>query len=192
MKNNEKIDFDLNFLDKDFKEKPKTSPKTQNTTTPSSGGLSDSAKKWAWGIGIFLVIIIIGAFSDDSSTSSTSSTTTNNGMVQVGQYMCSSYYANRADELAPSSITKTSLTTQASDLDSMNTNLENEKSEVENEYVDETDQYSIDQHNEKVDTYNYHLQQYKNKYDSYDSSFNSYNTSVDTYNNFLKSNCTPN
>ena len=207
MENKDKINFDTDFLEKNTKEKPKETPKSKDPNwvfhdgksnkgkypTPDSGGMSDNAKKWAWGIGIVVVISILSSLGGDSTNMpSPSVNTNNNGGVRVGQYMCSSYAASQADNMTPPSYEKSSLGTQSSELDSRSTTLDSEKNQIENEYVDNTDQYSLDTHNSKVDDYNSELQQYKNDVHAYDSDLASYNAKVDVYNSYLKNNCTPN
>ena len=207
MENKDKINFDTDFLEKNTKEKPRETPKSKDpnwvfhdgksnkgkTPTPDTGGMSDSAKKWAWGIGIVAVISILSSLGGDStSTPPPSMNTNNNGKVRVGQYTCSSYAASQADNMTPPSYEKSALNTKGSELDSRSTTFDSEKSQIENEYVDNTDQYSLDTHNSKVDDYNSQLQQYRNDLQTYNSDLAAYNAKVDAYNSYLKNNCTPN
>ena len=214
MSNKDKINFDTDFLDQIAKEKPKETPKSAGgkdpnwvfhngnkgkSPTPDAGGMSDSAKKWAWGIGIVLLFIVIGAFSDDSSsTSSTSngtyqpSTSASDGSVRVGQYWCSSYAASHADSIEPSNSEKTSLSIQKTRVENAGETLTAEKTALENEYVDETSQYAIDAHNARIDSYNSRYQAYSDDYDDYERRLPIYNQKVQTYNNYLASNCRAN
>jgi len=198
MENKDKVDFDLDFLDKNAKEKPKQKPNSSkepdwvfydDKKKPDSDYKKGPSKAWMWVLGVIGFFIIIGIFSGDNNSTSTSNST--NGLVQVGQYMCSTYYADQADNMAPPSYQKSSLDSTSSELDSRGTALDSEKAQIENEYVDETNQYSINTHNAKVDDYNYRLQQYKNDLSSYNSSVNAYNAKIDAYNNYLRTNCTP-
>jgi len=190
-----KIDFDLDFLDKNAKEKPKQKPnssKDPNWVFYDDKNKSDNdynrgpSKTWMWVLGVIGLFVVIGIFSGDSNN-----TPANNGLVQVGQYMCSSYYANQADSMAPPSYQKSSLDSTSSELDSRGNALDTEKSQIENEYVDESSQYSINTYNAKVDDYNNRLQRYKNDLSSYNSNIATYNAKVDAYNNYLIKNCTP-
>jgi hypothetical protein len=216
MENKDKINFDLDFLDKNTKEKPKHNPNTskdpnwvfhdgnksntRKAPVPASGGMSDTAKKWAWGIGIFIVLAIIGSLSDSSSSStpSTSSntyqptTSASDGSVRVGQYWCSSYAASHADSIEPSATEKNALDIQATRVKNAGDARKVEKASIENEYVDETDQYAIDEHNARIDSYNNRYQTYSDDYDDYERKLAAYNQKVDTYNNYLTSNCRPN
>lgn len=212
MENKDKIDFDLNFLDENTKEKPKHPPKgkggdssskdpnwvyhkdgtsAKGTTPESSGGMSDTAKKWAWGIGIVIVISILSSLGDTgNSTSSTQNGSSD--MVRNGDYMCSSYNSQQADNLGPTSSEKSSLDYLSTTLDSRSDSITNEKNEVENEYVDEYDQSSIDAHNERVDNVNYKLRQYRNDVSSYETQRTSYNSKIEAYNSYLIAHCTKN
>lgn len=202
MEHKDKIDFDLNFLDKNTKEKPKQQSKSKdpnwvyhkdgpgakNPNAPSSDGMSDNAKKWAWGIGLVLLFIVIGAFSDDSSTSSS----TNSGMVQNGDFMCSSYNSTAADNLGPTASERSSIDSTSSSLDYRGDALASEKDDIESEYVDEYDQDSIDEHNERIDDLNYRLQRYRNDLDAYEDARLAYNTKIQAYNDYLTAHCTRN
>ncbi len=194
-----KIDFDLDFLDKNVKEKPKQKPNFSkdpnrvfydDKNKPYNDYGKGPSKTWMWVLGVIVLSVVVGIFLGDSNNTSTTSPT-NNGLVQVGQYMCSTYYADQADNMAPSSYQKSSLDSTSSKLDSRGTALDSEKFQIKNEYVDETNQYNIDAYNAKVDDYNYRFQQYENDLSSYNSSVNAYNTKIDAYNNYLRTNCTP-
>ena len=198
MQDPKKIDFDLDFLDKDVKDKPKKNTNTskepnwvfykgdKGTNKNSASDYSKGpSKKWLWILVVIGFFVITGIFSGNSNTS------TNNGLVQVGQYMCSDYNASQADNMKPPSNQKSLLDNASSEIDSRSTSLDTEKFQIENEYVDDTDQSSIDAHNAKVDDYNSRLQQYKNDLSSYNSDVATYNAKIDAYNNFLKNNCTP-
>lgn len=212
MENKDKINFDLNFLDKNIKEKPQQKQSTSggpnwgypndghnvegSRATTSPGGLSDAAKKWAWGIGIVVVISTISSFSGNSSSTPTPSTvqsaTDSSGQVQVGHYMCSSYAASYAGSIQPNSTTLTELNAESDRIDAMGIARKSVKADLDSTYVDQTDQYAIDSYNERVNTYNASYQTYSNAYDSYEAKKTAYNNQVDTYNNYLENNCTPN
>ncbi len=202
MENKEKIDFDLNFLDENTKEKPKQPPKQKsgNSKDPNwvyhkdapkgktpdlgSSGMSDSAKKWAWGIGVVLLFIVIGAFSDDSGTSSTSSTPTNTASLDhtftsgSGQtFSCSDYNYDKAIAMRPTD-------TESTALDNRVSASETSRSAIENMYVDEYDQDSLDTYNAAVDNFNYRNNRLKSDLAAFDAK-------VDAYNNYLDAHCTP-
>ena len=197
----DKINFDLDFLDSNAKEKPKhntNDSKDPNWVFYNDKSKSESdykegpSKNWLWVFGVIGFLILIGIFSGDSSTTSTPNSSSSAGKVQVGHYMCDSYYANQADNLAPNSYVASSLSSDSDQLDATSASLDRERSQIENEYVDEYSQYSIDQHNERIDEYNAKLQRYKRDLATYNANLSSYNTKVDTYNNYLQANCTPN
>lgn len=205
-----KINFDLDFLEKNTKEKPKESPKSKDPNwvfhkdQPKEGMKSFkldkkySKKTWLWGLAIVAFIIILASSSDSGSSSSSSSATkssyssTNSGMVQVGNYMCSSYAASQADSMEPSAYTKNQIEAESDRVDAMTSARKSEKADLDSTYVDETDQYAIDSYNERVDAYNAGYQAYSDAYDAWEIKKNAYNAQVDSYNNYLRSHCTPN
>ena len=205
----DKIDFDLNFLDENTKEKPKHPPRVAGADFSSkdpnrdyykdgkgnkpelSGGMSDSVKKWLWGIGIVVAISIISSLGNTgSSTSSTSNNS--NDMVRNGNYMCSSYNSQQADNLGPTSSEKSSLDSLASSIELKESILLSEKTDIESEYVNDYDQNSIDIHNQKIDNFNYKLQKYRSDLKSYESQRQTYNAKIEAYNSYLITHCTKN
>jgi len=199
------IKINLDFLDKnDSKAKPQpASNKPENEPGPKNpnwvyydGKQSPPPKNfkkgWFWVFGIVGGLILIGILSGDSSNTSSYSYSPNGGEVQVGHYMCSSYYASQADSLAPNSYVASSLSSDSNQLDATSASLDRERSQIENEYVDEYSQYSIDQHNARIDAYNAKLQRYRNDLSTYNASLDAYNTKVDIYNNYLQAHCTSN
>ncbi|EKD63945.1 MAG: hypothetical protein ACD_51C00137G0002 [uncultured bacterium] len=198
----DKINFDLDFLDKDAPEanpnKPVHQKKTEETKNDShkpSKSMSDGAKKWLTGIVIVGAIALFGTFSDDSSpTISTSNSAItasqdDDGLIQTGQYRCSQYHHNRAGELEPSATDGATLDSKTAQLAAESDRMDSEKYQLENEYVDEYDQWSIDQHNESIDDYNSRLQSYRYRAQAHEVVIDNYNARVETYNNYLVANC---
>ena len=162
MDNKDKVDFDLDFLDKNVKEKPKQKPNSSKdpnwvfyegnkgtNKNPASDYSKGPSKNWLWVLGVIGFFIIVGLFSGDSNSTSTTSST-NNGLVQVGQYMCSTYYADQADNMAPSSVTKAELDSETDRIDAITNARIAEKKYLDTTYVDETDQWAIDNYNSRV------------------------------------------
>ena len=215
MENKDKINFDLDFLDKNAKEKPKDKPKSKDPNwvfhkdnpdakaykAPSSFnpyGLSDTQKKWAWGLGIVLVLIIVGALSgsgNSTSTPSAPSTTSSSNSNLIGAsgqtYSCTDDNYNQATALEPDPATVASLNTESAELDSRQTALNTESAQVDAMYVDQSDQTSLDTYNAAVNGYNAKLNQLKADDASWNQRNTALNTQIDTYNNFLNANCTP-
>ncbi len=203
MDNKDKINLDLDFLEKDALEvnsgksvhqkKPK---EAKSEPHKPSKPMSDGVKKWLTGIAIVGAIALFGAFSDDSSSTTPTSNSTvtssqyDDGLIQTGQYRCSQYHHNRAGELEPSATEGANLDSKTNQLASESDRMDSEKSQLENEYVDEYDQWSIDQHNESIDDYNSRLQSYRYRAQTHEASIDSYNARVETYNNYLVANCT--
>jgi hypothetical protein len=201
MEDKDKINFDLNFLDENTKEKPKQTPKQKSgdskdpnwvyhkdtpkekTLNSDSGGMSDSVISWAWVIGIALLFIVIGSFSDDSGTSSTSSTPTNtassghtftSGSGQT--FSCSDYNYDKAIAMRPTDAESTALDNRVSA-------SETSRAAIEDMYVDEYDQDSLDTYNAAVDNFNYRNNRLKSDLAAFDAK-------VDAYNNYLDAHCT--
>lgn len=220
MENKDKINFDLNFLDKNIKEKPQQEQSTSggpnwgypndghnvesSKATASPGGLSDTAKKWAWGIGITLILIIASASSGDSNSSSSAPSVNNNtsqGAHSTDDYTfktgsgqtfrCSNYTYGRAMALRPNATTQSQISSDSAAIDTRASNLALENTRVGNMYVDENDQYSIDTYNEAVNSYNLKSSSLKNAIAGWNARNTAFNAEIDTYNNYLDANCTP-
>ncbi|MBT9167923.1 MAG: hypothetical protein DDT19_01267 [Syntrophomonadaceae bacterium] len=168
--------------------------KQQNTTkvyVPSSKQKAPSFRlsfsKVFWGI--IVVVIIALMFSQNDDKKKTTYTPSggistppyspppsyNDDTVTVGQYRCSRYHHNRAQELEPSSYEKQAIKRESNALDSL-------KLEIETMYVDRYSQSSIDHYNMLVNDYNSREQNHQRNIDRY-------NNKVATYNNYLMSNC---
>lgn len=146
-----------------------------------------SFSKVFWGI--IVVVIIALMFSQNNDKKKTTYTPNggistppyspppsyNDGTVTVGQYRCSRYHHDKAQELLPSVYEKLSIESESSASASL-------KIEIETDYVDHYSQSSIDRHNMLVNDYNSRQQ-------SLQRSIDSYNSKVNAYNNYLMSNC---
>jgi hypothetical protein len=171
--------------------------------------------------------------STDQSSSSSSSTNTqqagnpstpatiqksDDDYVIVGQYRCTRYNSQKADELRPNADLNTridvesrALKYESSEIETEQASIESESAEIDllssdinTDYVDRTDQSSIDDHNSKIDDYNSKLQAYRYRIAGYNSKIeehrtktanhsalvDQYNAQVEVYNNFLQANCT--
>ena len=198
MEDKDKVNFDLDFLDKNAKEKPKDKPNSSKEpdwvsydekNKPDNDYEKGPSKSWMWVLGVIGFFILIGIFSGDSSSTSTSSSTPD-GLVRVGQYMCSQYNANQADLLKPSD-SETSIQLASSSLDQRDAELTRMRNEIDSSYVSEySSQYEINQYNTQVDDYNSKLAKYKSDINSYNTRMDNYNGQVDKYNNYLKTHCT--
>ncbi len=181
MQDKEKINFDLDFLDNNTKEKPKQSPKLKggNSMLKDDPKPDTEAKgsNWGWiiGIGVVVILVIIGLASDDSSNPSTSSDhnfTTSDGNT----YRCSDSKYNYALALKPTDA-------ESNILDNRISANKAERSRLDSMYVDEYDQYSIDNYNEAVDAFNYSNNKLKVDAKAFDDK-------VEYYNDYLDANCT--
>ncbi|MFP4539378.1 MAG: hypothetical protein ACLFNN_00395 [Candidatus Paceibacterota bacterium] len=200
-KDNKNLNFDLDFLDEESPvEARKKATKKRPRGPLLSAGARDGIKKWSTGIAVVIgIIFFIALFSDDSSTSSNytsptsnqnSSYSNENDLVRVGEYMCSQYHANRADELEPSDL---SLSIEQSSLESRGNEIDRLANELQYSTVNEySPQWQIDEYNEKVDEYNRKLAAYNRDVDNMQLRIDGYNRKVEIYNNYLIENCTPN
>lgn len=157
-------------------------PKVEKISRPS---FKLSFAKVFWGIiGLIIVISFFSESSNKKSSSYKSSTrptrqysspASDADLITVGQYRCTRYHHNRAQELQPSEYEKQSIESEQSSLSSL-------KIQIETDYVDHYSQSSIDRHNMLIDDYNSRLQRAR-------WSIDSYNSKVNTYNNYLMTNC---
>ncbi|MFA4829105.1 MAG: hypothetical protein WC855_03745 [Thermodesulfovibrionales bacterium] len=158
-------------------------PKATKKTVPS---FRLSFAKVFWGIVGLVIIVSMFSEKNNKKTSNykpsgqttpqdSTPTSVDDDYVTVGQYRCSLYHQNKAQELLPSVYEKQSLESESSALDSL-------KIEIETAYVDHYSQSSIDRHNMLISDYNSRLELHK-------LNLASYNNKVETYNNYLMSNC---
>jgi len=197
------LDIDLEFLDKDkpIQSADKTEPTTGQTSNTKKSPSTNRKYNWKniliiGGVVLFFVWVI---FSDDSSSSSNYTPPTSNSnsayfsdddLVQVGEYMCSRYHYNKADELEPD---ESALTFEQNLLISSGNEVDRLANELEYSYVNEySAQWEIDEYNAKVAEYNRKLTSYNRDAESMDSKIDRHNERVEIYNNYLIQNCTPN
>jgi len=202
MEKKDKINFDLDFLEKDSvdaESKKSVSEKKSESIFPESTLSMKSENKWLIGFAIVVALVLIGVASEESSTSSPSTTNTpssvtvsdyDDGLIATGQYRCSQYHHNRAGELEPAASVGSTLDAKTKSLSAEINRMDSEKYDLENEYVDEYDQWSIDQHNERIDDYNSSLQSYQTRTRMHQANIDSYNARVEAHNNYLIANCT--
>jgi hypothetical protein len=136
---------------------------------------------------IVALVIILSMFSENknkksnykpsgrTSTQYSSPSSIDDDYVTVGQYRCSRYHHNKAQEFQPSVYEKQSIESESSALASL-------KIEIETDYVDRYSQSSIDRHNMLIDDYNSRLQ-------SHQINIDNYNRQVTAHNNYLINNC---
>jgi len=208
MDKKDNINFDLDFLERNSKEKPKEQPKSKDpnwvyyndnsgangslkSSDNYSGGMSNSAKKWAWGIGIVVVIAIVAVISGDSSTTPSTNTTvgtTSNGQVQNGGYKCSSSADAEARNLDPDvdNATINGIRADSIVLDRRSSTISAESARIDAE----KDTADIDTYNADVDTYNTLLDKLKLDRTALNTRIDAYNASEQVYNNYLAQNCT--
>lgn len=185
----EHLDFDTDFLNKAASEK-------KPAAVPSSGGKPASSgwKAWLIGGGVLFALMIIGALSDSttstSTTSSSSRTTTGpSNNVQVGQYSCSSYNSDRADDLKPD-YSCDAIDKESTALDVRIAALESLGNRIENMQVDEYDQASVDSYNALLANYKTTRARLDADIATYNAKLTRCNSQVGTYNAFLENNCT--
>jgi hypothetical protein len=158
-------------------------PRKENKTGPS---FRLSFAKVFWGIvGLVIIVSVLSGnynkktsnYKPDGRTSPQYSTpsSVDDDFVTVGQYRCTRYQHNRAQELNPTDYEKQSIESEQSALASL-------KIGIETNYVDRNSQDSVDRHNMLVGDYNSRLQ-------SHQWNIDRYNNKVATYNNYLMSNC---
>lgn len=192
----EHLDFNTDFLGKS------TPAKRGGGSTPGPSK-PNKWKPWFIGGGIVLIVIILAAASGSSSSPSTSAssnstypTPTSNSsgnssnQVKVGQFMCSSYNASRADSLQPD-IPEATIQAESDALDVRIAALKAQKTRIDNMYVDNTDQSSLDTYNAQVDSFNVANNRLNADIDAYQAKLPHYNAQVNAYNSFLQNNCTP-
>lgn len=197
---NKKLDFDLEFLDEESPKpkQPKRSKARSEIINPSD---------WNWKTiaiigGVILVVIWLASGDGSDSTTSPTVPTPNTTQLNttsfekdtviVGEYECSRYHYNRAEELSPDE-SESQLASEQSNLEWRANELDRLWNAIEYSYVTEySSQYEIDAYNADVEEYNSKLADYQWDADALDSRIDRYNTQIEAHNNYLTRNCTLN
>ncbi|MFA7377220.1 MAG: hypothetical protein WCZ15_00200 [Patescibacteria group bacterium] len=199
--------------------KSKTNPQTniKNNSHPSGGSGKKKLTLWLLAIIGFFVIIFLSSIFDDNSTTSSNSNSLGTKPIQttkpttspssdnpflsnfanddeeyviVGEYSCSIYHANKADEIQPSKLSESLLDSRRTELENRADELDRLSAEIKNTYVNEYSQWSIDNYNSKVDSYNVKFFVYEADVEKFENDIDAYNIKVNKYNNYLENNCT--
>lgn len=160
-----------------------------------------SFAKVFWGI-IAIAIIIASIFSQNNdkkkttytpsggtSTPTSSPSFNDDDMVTVGQYRCSRYHHNRAEELNPNVFEKQDIERQQRILNGERDALDLLKRQIETDYVDNYSRDSVNQHNMLVSDYNSRLEIFRLNVGNMQRRIDNYNARVNNYNNYLINNC---
>lgn len=139
-----------------------------------------------------LIIIVVVGLLVWAGIASENESSSNSDLVNVDNYLCSEYHADKADSLRPIPNFDDELT----QIEIMESEVHSLENELNNMYVDEYSQESIDNYNSKFDVYENKYDIYKAKHDNVTSKINNaygsvdeYNRQVDVYNNYLETNC---
>lgn len=200
MNNKDKVDFDLDFLDQNTKEKPKSKDPdwvfhgSNNAKNPPFAKKEIpwlSAKAWLWTIGIVVVLAIFGALSDSGSSStpsSSGSTYVSPSAITKDGYTCSKNDSDQADSLDPD-INNTiirAIDADSAALDQRSTAMNQERDRIDSE-KDYADQ---DTYNADVASYNASITQYKSDIVALNARIHAYNASEVARNSYLSQHCT--
>ncbi len=109
--------------------------------------------------------------------------------VTEGQYRCSRYHHNRAQELKPSIVEKQDIERQQRILNKESDALDLLKTQIETDYVDHYSQSSVNQHNMLVRDYNSRLEMFRINVSNLQRRIDNYNAKITNYNNYLMNNC---
>lgn len=178
--------------------KQKSKPKRY---APQSAGFTFrvSFAKVFWGIIAIGIIVSIfsqsekretnNTISNPTSTQSFSPSSVEGEFITDGQYRCTQYHHNRAEELKPNTFEMQEMDRQQRILNSEEEALVLLQGQIETDYVDYYSQSSVDQHNMLVDSYNSRLAILRGKAENLEIRIDKYNAQVDVYNNYLMTNC---
>lgn len=112
-----------------------------------------------------------------------------NDMVTDGQYRCSRYHHNKAQELEPTVSEKQNLEQQQTIVNEESQEIDMLNKQIETTHVDHSSQESIDSYNMLVNNYNARLGEFKISSNALQRNINNYNSKVNNYNNYLMTNC---
>lgn len=112
-----------------------------------------------------------------------------NDTVAVGQYRCSRYNSNRADQLRP--MNSPELDAEQRALQRRSDALASLQLKIESDPVSQySPQSAIDQNNEMIDQYNLLLRSYRSNSSRLQMKINQFNARVEAYNAYLLAHCT--
>lgn len=160
-----------------------------------------SGAKVFWGV--IALLVIISMFSQNSDkkkpnyTSNGSSrqsprsvtSTYDDDTVTEGQYRCSRYNHNKAQELKPSLVEKDDIERRQRFLDAENNNLSVLKRQIDFTNVDQYSQASVDEYNALISDYDSRLEVLRINTNSLQNRIDDYNAKIADYNNYLMANC---
>jgi hypothetical protein len=127
-------------------------------------------------------------FTNPSNTSSSANYNNQSDDVSVGQYNCSSYYANQAEKMRPTH-SESEIDAEGTALKQRAKAVEQSANKIDTMYVDETSQRAIDSYNKLVNSHNANVSSLKRDTTAYNAKLDRFNSQVDAYNNYLETNC---
>lgn len=151
--------------------------------------------------GIVAIVIIASMFSQNNYKKKTNDTPTNptpqrsapppaaDDVITNGQYRCSRYNHNRAQELEPTIFEKQDIERQQNILNNERQDVEVLKNQIETMHVDRYSQESIDSYNMLVNKYNIRLEEFNINVNALQKKIDNYNSKVNIYNNYMMANC---
>lgn len=164
-----------------------------------------SGAKVFWGVIALLVIISMFSQNNDkekpkyaSNSRDVSSTTPSQSSVPAtddddtvteGQYRCSRYIHNKAQELKPSLVKKEDIERQQRIQDTESDNLNLLKTQIDATDIDQYSQISVNEYNAVISDYNSRLEVFRINTNNLQSRIDNYNAEINAYNNYLMSNC---
>lgn len=164
-----------------------------------------SGAKVFWGVIALLVIISMFSQNNDkekpkytSNSRDVSSTTPPQSSVPAtndddtiieGQYRCSRYIHNKAQELKPSLVKKEDIERQQRIQDAESDNLNLLKTQIDATDIDQYSQISVNEYNAVISDYNSRLEVFRINTNNLQSRIDNYNAEINAYNNYLMRNC---
>lgn len=192
-------------------------PQTQSANDQTSEAYTPSPKRQVvssfrlsftkvfWGVVALLVIISMFSqnsdkknpnyTSNDRDVSSSAPSprsapaTDDDDTVTEGQYRCSRYIHNKAQELKPSLAEKDDIERQQRIIDAENHYLNLSRTQIDTTDVDQYSQVSINGYNALISDYNSRLERFRINSDHLQSRIDNYNVGITAYNNYLMINC---
>lgn len=163
-----KLNFNLDFLDKESR--------TEKTTSNHDKVIGGKHSKkfvinWKILIGVIALIVVLVLVANGSNSTTVDSSVNSNPASSTPTDTNNQDNCSQAAQLKPSAYEK-------SDLDDEQSRLQRLKNEIDYTYVDNSSQYSVNNYNSLVDTYNIQRQKYLNDLDDYNAKINRYNSYI--------------
>lgn len=191
----DKLDFDLEFLDK----KPTKPLKKENKKSavippvpPPPAEIKTNFKPWIIVISIALISLWVVSVSQEKekpTVQSSNKPQVHQDQIRVGDYSCSETHSFKSNQLLPEKSEKELIESEQQDLKGRSAEVEALAETLGRTQVNEYSQESVDNYNARIEQYNTKLNKYKEDAANLKNRIAQFNEKIDAYNTYLAENC---